>query len=88
VLEGDSLELVKAMQTEGPCWSRFGLMINDAKILLNNLQEWRVCHVQWMGNKAVHILTKHRLTVDENHLWSADFPSIILDIALSDVVSN
>jgi hypothetical protein len=41
VLEGDFLEVVTALQTEGPCWSRFGLMINDANILLNSLQEYR-----------------------------------------------
>jgi hypothetical protein len=63
-------------------------MINDAKILLNSLQEWRVCHIKRMGNKAAHILAKHGLTVDEDHLWSTDFPSFIHDIALSDVVSN
>jgi hypothetical protein len=88
VLEGDSLEVVKALQMEGPCWSRFGLMINDAKILLNSLQEWRVYHVKRMGNKAAHILAKHGLTVDEDQLWSSDFPSFIHDIALSDVMSN
>jgi ribonuclease HI len=88
VLEGDSLEVVKALQTEGPCWSRFGLLINDAKILLNSLQEWRVCHVKRMGNKAAHTLAQRGLTVDEDHLWSADFPSFVLDIALSDVVPN
>jgi hypothetical protein len=88
VLEGDSLEVVKALQTEGPYWSRFGLMINDAKILLNSLSEWRVCHVKRMGNKAAHILAKHGLTVDDDHLCSADFPFFIHDIALSDVVSN
>ena len=88
VLEGNSLEVVKALQTEGPCWSRFGLMIKDAKILLNSLQEWRVSHVKQMRKKAAHILAKHGLTVDEDHLWSADFPSFIHDIALSDVASN
>jgi hypothetical protein len=88
VLEGDSLKVVKALQTESPCWCKFGLMINDAKILLNSLQEWRVCHVKRMGNKVAHILAKHGLTVDKDHLWSADFPSFILDIALSNVVSN
>ena len=68
MLEGDSLKVVKALQTEGLYWSRFCLMINDAKILLNSLQEWRVCHVKRMGNKAVHKLTKHGLTVDKDHL--------------------
>jgi hypothetical protein len=60
-------------------------MINDAKILLNSLQEWRVCHVKRMGNKAAHKLAKHGLIVDEDHLWSADFLSFIHDIALCDV---
>jgi hypothetical protein len=88
MLEGDSLEVVKALQTEGPCWSRFGLMINDAKILLNSLQEWRVCHVKRAGNMAAHKLAKHGLTVEEDHLWNADFPSFVRDIALSNIASD
>jgi hypothetical protein len=63
-------------------------MINDAKILLNSLQEWRVCHVKWTGNMAAHKLAKHGLTVEEDHLWKADFPSFVRDIALSDVASD
>jgi hypothetical protein len=85
VLEGDSLEVVKALQMEGPCWSRFGIMINDIKILLNSLQEWCVCHVKRMENMAAHKLAKHGLTVDEDHFWNADFPSFVYDVALSDV---
>jgi hypothetical protein len=63
-------------------------MINNAKILLNSFQEWRVCHVKRMGNKVAHTLAQRGLTVDEDHLWSADFPTFILDIALSNIVSN
>jgi hypothetical protein len=88
VLEGDSLEVVKALQTEGPCWSRFGLIINDAKILLNSPKEWCVSHVKRMGDKVVHMLAKHGLIIDEDHLWSADFPSFIHDTTLSKVVTN
>lgn len=88
MLEGDSLEVVKALQMDGCCWSRFGTMINDAKILLNGLQEWHVCHTKRMGNVAAHKLAKHRLTVDEDRLWQNDFPSFIHDIVFSDLDSS
>lgn len=44
ILEGDSLEVVNSMQVDGSCWSRYGTMINDAKVLLNSIQEWKFCH--------------------------------------------
>jgi hypothetical protein len=77
ILEGDSLEVVKALQGDGCCWSRFGTMINDAKIIFNNLQEWQVCHTKYMAKTPVHLLAKHGLTVFDDHLWQDDFPSCI-----------
>lgn len=34
ILEGDSLEVVQAIQKEGKCWSIYGHLINDTKSLL------------------------------------------------------
>jgi ribonuclease HI len=87
VLEGDSLEVVKALQMEGPFWRRFGSTINDAKILLNSLEEWRVCHVKRTGNVAAHNLAKRGLNVDEDQLWHTALPFFIHDIVLPDFVS-
>ena len=66
ILEGDSLKVVNALQSDGCCWSRYGTIINDAKVLLNSLQEWQICHTKRIGNVAAHLLTKHRLIVDED----------------------
>jgi ribonuclease HI len=46
ILEGDSLEVVQALQKEGSCWSSYGQLINDAKILLHGVRSWEVRHVK------------------------------------------
>jgi hypothetical protein len=37
---------------------------------------------------AAHKLAIHGLTVEENHLWNANFPSFVHDIVLSNVASD
>jgi hypothetical protein len=58
ILEGDSLEVVQALQGDGSCWSKFGTLINDAKTILNNLQEWQIYHTKCLANTATHLLAK------------------------------
>jgi hypothetical protein len=88
ILEGDSLEVVNSMQSNECCWSRYGTMINDAKVLLNSLQKWQICHTKRTANVAAHLLAKHGLTVDEDCIWKTDFPVFLLDIVFVDQGSS
>jgi hypothetical protein len=84
ILKGDSLEIVNSLQMDGSCWSRYGAMINDAKVLLNSIQEWKVCHAKRTANVAAHLLAKHGLTVEAECMWQSDFPAFLSDIVLVD----
>ncbi|XP_059436112.1 uncharacterized protein LOC132169039 [Corylus avellana] len=68
ILEGDSIEVVKALKGDDWCWNRYGSLINDAKSTLNSLQDWHVCHTKRLANSTAHLLAKHRLTVSEDQL--------------------
>jgi hypothetical protein len=67
--KGDSLDVVKILQGEGCCWRRFGTMINDAKTILNSLQEWQACHTKRMANTSANLLAKYGFTDNEYHIW-------------------
>jgi hypothetical protein len=45
-LEGDVLQIVKALSKEIKNWCRQGLLIEEAIIMLNSLQLWSVNHTR------------------------------------------
>jgi hypothetical protein len=46
VLEGDSLQVVQTLNINGRNWSRYSHLIEEARKLLNCLQNWKVNHVR------------------------------------------
>lgn len=57
-IEGDALEIVRALCLPDPCWSRFGTLIEATRFLLQNFQSWQVFHVCREPNEAAHYLAK------------------------------
>jgi hypothetical protein len=62
-LEGDALEVVQALQHQGSCWSRYGHLIDDSRIRLDSIQEWRVSHAQREANEVTHNLAKAAIII-------------------------
>jgi hypothetical protein len=62
VLEGDSMEVVKALRDDDVCWNCYGHLIHDAKIQLRRLVEWKVLHVRRTANMKAHNLAKMELS--------------------------
>lgn len=59
ILEGDSLEIVKALPREESSWNpRYGHLIDDAKNILHNFQVLSVNHVKRSANEVAHRLAK------------------------------
>jgi hypothetical protein len=63
-------------------------MINDAKVLLDSIQEWKFCHTKRTANVAAHLLAKHGLTVEGECMWQSDFLVFLSDIVLIDQGSS
>ena len=86
ILEGDSLEVVQALQKEGSCWSIYGQFINDAKTLLHGGHSWEDRHVKRLANTAAHKLARMALVMGEDHMWSeiVFIPDCIHEIVYSD----
>jgi hypothetical protein len=54
ILEGDFMEVVQALSKEECSWGRYGILINDAKLLLLCVQQWSICHVKRQANEVAH----------------------------------
>jgi ribonuclease HI len=88
ILEGDSLEVVQALNREEPSWGRYGSLINDAKRLLQQLHNWKVCHVRRKANEATHRLAKFAFSIGEERLWTKDYPLCIRAIVNTESISH
>ena len=54
ILEGYALEVVNAVNHEGTWVGRYGAVIQDAKELQEELQEWQVHFVRREANSEAH----------------------------------
>lgn len=62
MMEGDMPEIVYALQKEGCCWSMYGQLIDDARILMNGFQSWFVCYIKRNANKGAHRLANEAIS--------------------------
>jgi ribonuclease HI len=86
ILEGDSMEVVQALNQEDSSWGRYGFFINDAKILLQQVQHWKVSHVKRTANEVAHRLAKYALFFGEERLWCEEYPPCIHDIVTTEAL--
>lgn len=58
MVKGDALNVVKLLQTDSQDWSQVGMLVEDAKFLLNSLAWWSIRYVNRGANQLVHVLAK------------------------------
>jgi ribonuclease HI len=58
ILEGDALQIVQALNREGPHWSSYGHLTEEARGMLSSLHSWKVVHVRRQYNEVAHVLAK------------------------------
>lgn len=58
ILEGDSLQVVNAVQAMRQNWSRSSHIVADICSVLQRFRSWQICHVKRATNFAAHKLTK------------------------------
>jgi hypothetical protein len=83
LLEGDSLEVVQALCKEECIWGRYETLINDSKLLLQQVHAWKACHVKRSANEVAHRLAKLALTMCEERLWREDYPLCVQNVVIA-----
>jgi ribonuclease HI len=80
ILEGDSLNVVKAVGESEASWKPFGLTEEDIKIVLGSLRSWKINHVKRGANQAAHGLAKEAMITSLERHWIEEIPSCIFHI--------
>jgi ribonuclease HI len=77
ILEGDSMVVVKAIESRGQKNQYYGQIIEDICVVLSSRRSWRVCHTKREANGAAHSLVKEATRYFIDKIWLEDTPSCI-----------
>lgn len=84
ILEGDSLNVIKALQREEGCWSKYGQIIKDMQALIRTLQCCEANHIRREANGVTHRLVRNALLFLEDKVKMMEVPSFIQSNVLSE----
>lgn len=80
MLEGDSLSVVKAIGETKQNWLRYGHIVEDVKIVLRSLRQWKIGHVKLEANEDTHGLAKKASRTVTDNIWIEEIPACISNI--------
>lgn len=86
IMEGDALQVVNNLSKNKTNWSQGGLLIEDAKILLNSFVSWPAHHTKREANKKAHNLDRDALKLHEDLYDMEEVPSYIRSTILSEMM--
>ncbi|KAF5462772.1 hypothetical protein F2P56_018753 [Juglans regia] len=86
IMEGDALQVIHVLNKATTDWSQGGVLIANAKMILNTLHSWSGSHVKREGNKAAHILARNTPSLEEDLYVLEDYPACIHSIILSEMM--
>lgn len=63
ILEGDSLQVIKAITDDGKHWTSTGMLVSDIKCILFCFAHWLANHVRREANEISHVLARKGLNI-------------------------
>ena len=84
VLEGDSINIIKALQFDDESLSPYGHILSSAKSMVVAGSSIMYSHVGRSGNNVTHNLAKHARHVRGFSVWTEDVPSHLSHILFAD----
>jgi ribonuclease HI len=88
VLEGDSLKVVNDLKQESVQLGWYGHAMQDARMMLEQLLEWKVSHVNHQDNEVAHRLAKLALSLPQESLWMDFHPICVCEVVLSKLINE
>jgi hypothetical protein len=83
ILEGDCLEVVKAIRMEGRNVTRYRFTLEETKEILKGCRSWEISHVQQIANEVAHRVAKMAVSLHVNKLSLTTTPPCIRDVVLA-----
>lgn len=77
IFEGDTKQIIKAINSEQPCMSSYGPLVDGAVSGLGGLENSPFSHVKREANCAAHGLAKLALNFVTEITWADSLPSTI-----------
>ena len=85
MVEGDSLQVIKAINTSKPHKAPSGHIIDEIKLLSSFLSCCNFVHVKRGGNKLAHALAHQAILSANTDVWLEDLPRDLDDVLLFDL---
>ena len=82
--EGDSLQIIQAINNPGANLTLFGHVIEEIRGLCSNLHRSVFKHVQRGGNKLAHALARRAVITADFDVWIEELPNDLVDVFQSD----
>ena len=79
VIEGDNVNVIKAISSKEANISLLGNVMEDIKHLIRGLQRVSISHIRHSGNKVAHVLAQHARTIIEDLYWIKDYLSPVIE---------
>ncbi|KAF5477294.1 hypothetical protein F2P56_003944 [Juglans regia] len=77
ILEGDSLQVTKALVEDREALSSSSMFCSEARHFLKLFEKWEVTHVRRNGNHIAYLLAKNALSITDQIVTMEDTPSCI-----------
>ena len=84
VLEGDSINIIKALQSDDESLSPYGHILSSAKSMVVAGSNMTYLHVGRTGNNVAHNLAKHARHVRGFSMWMEDVPPHLSHVLFAD----
>ncbi|CAL5355830.1 unnamed protein product [Camellia sinensis] len=84
ILEGDSLNIVKALQEGVELLSEYGHLVSQVVAASKLLRHFQVCHVGRMGNMLAHGLAPMARGLDHQLVWMEEVPQALFEVVAVD----
>jgi hypothetical protein len=68
IVEGVSLQVVKALNHKGVVWTMYGQIVEDIKMVIRNCEYWEIRHTKRDGNGVAHLLAKIGACLDSDRV--------------------
>jgi hypothetical protein len=88
IIEGDVETIIMALHDEEHNGSRYGHLIEDAKLILNSLSNWKPNLVHRNINVVAHLLAKLATQSVIDRIWRDEISNCICDIVQAEQIAS
>ena len=79
IIEGDNMEVIRAISSARDNASRLGHIYEDIRCLAANLREWSTSWVRRNANTVAHSLAQFAREIEHEIVWLEDMPPPALE---------